>query len=411
MHRKDYHKVLGLAPGAGEKQIKTAYRKLALKYHPDRNSSPEAAQKFQSITEAYNYLLDHQGTGLHDASSYDDRVAEAVLKKERERMQQQARARREKKKQQDDYFKRPEWHDPILLLRYLANYILLLLGLAAIIFPVLLAIFSDPESLAGTAVIMIMGGVLLVYIYQKRRTWFRLGKFNITGKELVNFFRLQSGKPSKDKCCYCRSTMADGKPNSIELLKTLEIKIISRGALNHEARYKNRVKRVVVPRSARATYYHRLASLIKVIVLLGGLLFSPFDSILWRLMAGIACGGFISGIMLLLARVRSKVAYLFTPGLVIKLAIWIISLSLISRFGPGFNIQISGFVYLVMAGLLFFLDMVFDLLFGFFPFYHRMFRPIRRQGAILDALYKDGYQNYQEFPVISMVFPFFKWLF
>lgn len=411
MHRKDYHKVLGLDPGAGEKQIKTAYRKLALKYHPDRNPSPEAAQKFQSITEAYNYLLDHPGTGLHDAESYDDRVAEAVLKKERERMQQQARARREKKKQQEEYFKRPEWHDPILLLRYLANYILLLLGLAAIIFPILLAIFSDPESLAGTAIILIMGGILLVYIYQKRRTWFRLGKFNITGKELVNFFRLQAGKPSKDKCCYCRSTMADGTPNRIELLKTLEIKIISRGALNHEARYKNRVKRVVVPRSARAAYYHRLASVIKVIALLGCLLFSPLDSILWSLMAGLACGGCISGIMLLLARVRSKVAYLLTPGLVIKLAIWIISLSLISHFGPGFNIQISGFVYLVMAGLLFFLDMVFDLLFGFFPFYHRMFRPIRRQGTILDALYKDGYQNYQEFPVISMVFPFIKWLF
>ena len=88
-----------------------------------------------------------------------------------------------------------------------------------------------------------------------------------------------------------------------------------------------------------------------------------------------------------------------------------VSLSLISSLGPGFDIQISSFVYLVVAGLLFLLDMVFDLLVGFLPFYRLMFKPVFRQGIILDSLYKEGYQNYQELPVYSVIFPLFKWLF
>ena len=64
-----------------------------------------------------------------------------------------------------------------------------------------------------------------------------------------------------------------------------------------------------------------------------------------------------------------------------------------------------------MAGLLFFLDMVIDLVLGVFPFYRRLFRPIKRQGTILDSLYRDGYQNYQELPVYSVVYPLFRWIF
>ncbi len=53
-----YYKILGLSEGATEAQIKKAYRKLALKYHPDHNKSTGAKQHFFKLTEAYNYLLD-----------------------------------------------------------------------------------------------------------------------------------------------------------------------------------------------------------------------------------------------------------------------------------------------------------------------------------------------------------------
>ena len=411
MPQPNHHRVLGLSPGATKKQIKSAYRQLALKYHPDRNRSAGAARKFQEITEAYDYLLEHPEAGLNDASSYDEQLAGEVYKREREKMQQRARAQREKKRQQDEYFNRPEWHDPILLLKYVANGAILLFAISAVVLPVLLAIFGDPESLAGTSIFILMGIVLLVFIYQKRKRWFRLGRFNTSWKEVVSFFRLIPGLPSKDRCCYCRSTMADGKPYKIELLKTVDVKVETHGALNHSAKYKNKVKRVVVPRSTKAVYYHRLVSLIKFISILAFLIFFPVESILWRFIAGLILGGTCSSILLKLAGVRSKISYLLTPGLILKAIIWLVTLSLISTLGPGFDIQVSGYVYLVLAGLLFFLDMVFDLLMGFLPFYRKMFRPLIQQGTILDSLYRDGYQNYQELPVYSVIYPLIRWLF
>ena len=411
MPQTNHHKVLGLSPGVTKKQIKSAYRTLALKYHPDRNKSADAARKFQELTEAYDYLLEHPDTGLNKATSYEEQVAGEVYRRERELMKQRARAQREKKKQQDEYFNRPEWHDPMLLLKYAANGIALLLAVSAVVLPVLLAIFIDPQSLAGTSIFIIMGIVVLVYIYQKRKHWFRLGRFNTSFRQVVSFFRLVPGLPSKDRCCYCRSAMADGKAYKIELLKTIDIEVRTYGALDHSAKYKNKVKRVVVPRSARAVYYHRLASLLKFLSILALLIFFPVHSILWRFIAGLFFGGIISSILLKLGSVRSKVIYLLTPGLIIKVIIWLVSFSLISQLGPGFDIQISAYVYLVVAGLLFLLDMVFDLAVGFLPFYRLMFKPLIKQGTILDSLYKDGYQNYQELPVYSVIYPLVRWLF
>jgi hypothetical protein len=408
---KNYHKILGVPPGAGEKQIKSAYRKLALKYHPDRNRSAGAASIFQEITEAYDFLIEHPDYNEGKGPSYDDRLAGEVYRRERAKMQQQARVHREKKRQQDEYFNRPEWHDPILLLKYMANGVIFLLALSAVVLPLLLAIFGDPASLAGTFVFIIMGVVSLVYIYQKRKTWFRLGTFNSSLKDLYVFFKLVPGKPTKDRCCYCRSAMADGKPYKIELLKTIDIEVHSYGALDHQARYKNRVKRVVVPRSTRAVYYHRLVSLVKVLTILIFMIFFPVESVLWRFITGLFIGGILSAILLKLAKVRSKVSYLLTPGLIVKAVIWIVSLGLISKIGPGFDIQISGYVYLMVAGLLFLLDMLFDLIIGFLPFYRKMFRPVIPQGKILETLYREGYQNYQELPVYSVIYPLLRWLY
>lgn len=53
----DLYEVLGVSPGANEQEIKEAYRKLAFKYHPDRNQdSPEANEKMMEINEAFNTL-------------------------------------------------------------------------------------------------------------------------------------------------------------------------------------------------------------------------------------------------------------------------------------------------------------------------------------------------------------------
>ena len=56
--KKDYHKVLGVSKSANKSQIKLAYRKLAMKYHPDRNKSKHAHDIFIKVNEAYAFLTE-----------------------------------------------------------------------------------------------------------------------------------------------------------------------------------------------------------------------------------------------------------------------------------------------------------------------------------------------------------------
>lgn len=67
MNGKDYYQVLGLKKGASGEEIKKAYRKLALKYHPDKNpGDKEAEEKFKEINEAYAVLSDPQKKAQYD---------------------------------------------------------------------------------------------------------------------------------------------------------------------------------------------------------------------------------------------------------------------------------------------------------------------------------------------------------
>lgn len=67
MSKRDYYEVLGVAKGSDENTIKRAYRKLAMKYHPDRNPDNEqAAEKFRELTEAYEVLSDATKRARYD---------------------------------------------------------------------------------------------------------------------------------------------------------------------------------------------------------------------------------------------------------------------------------------------------------------------------------------------------------
>ena len=67
MAKRDYYEVLGLQKGATKDEIKKAYRKLALKYHPDRNpGDKEAEEKFKEAAEAYDVLSDDKKRQQYD---------------------------------------------------------------------------------------------------------------------------------------------------------------------------------------------------------------------------------------------------------------------------------------------------------------------------------------------------------
>jgi molecular chaperone DnaJ len=65
---KDYYETLGVSRNATQDEIKSAYRKLALQYHPDRNKSPDAEGKFREMSEAYAILADQEKRRQYDTA-------------------------------------------------------------------------------------------------------------------------------------------------------------------------------------------------------------------------------------------------------------------------------------------------------------------------------------------------------
>lgn len=63
---KDFYKILGVSKTSSDDEIKKAYRKLALKYHPDKNKAPGAEEKFKEVAEAYEILSDKKKRDIYD---------------------------------------------------------------------------------------------------------------------------------------------------------------------------------------------------------------------------------------------------------------------------------------------------------------------------------------------------------
>ncbi|MEL0104414.1 MAG: DnaJ domain-containing protein, partial [Methylophilaceae bacterium] len=64
---RDYYEILGLGRDASPEDIKKAFKKLAMKYHPDRNpDNPKAEEQFKEVKEAYEILSDQQKRAAYD---------------------------------------------------------------------------------------------------------------------------------------------------------------------------------------------------------------------------------------------------------------------------------------------------------------------------------------------------------
>jgi molecular chaperone DnaJ len=67
VNKRDYYEVLGVGRNASEEEVKRAYRKLAVKFHPDKNpDDPQAEEKFKELGEAYDVLMDAQKRAAYD---------------------------------------------------------------------------------------------------------------------------------------------------------------------------------------------------------------------------------------------------------------------------------------------------------------------------------------------------------
>src|SRR5581483_1401829 len=64
--KQDYYDVLGVPRNAGADEIKKAFRRLAMQYHPDRNKEPGAEARFKEVNEAYEVLSDPERRAMYD---------------------------------------------------------------------------------------------------------------------------------------------------------------------------------------------------------------------------------------------------------------------------------------------------------------------------------------------------------
>jgi len=110
----NYYKVLGLSSTASKEEIKKAYRKLALEFHPDKNKSPDAHEKFIEINEAYLILYDDEAREKYDREyryHFSQREKRKESKQEESKSSYEREQTKESKSEQRETFNDSDLND------------------------------------------------------------------------------------------------------------------------------------------------------------------------------------------------------------------------------------------------------------------------------------------------------------
>lgn len=75
---QDHYSKLGVSPAASAEQVKTAYRKKAARYHPDKNPSPDAAARFREVQAAYEVISDPARRKAYDENRQRGLIEEPI---------------------------------------------------------------------------------------------------------------------------------------------------------------------------------------------------------------------------------------------------------------------------------------------------------------------------------------------
>ncbi|MFZ6051127.1 J domain-containing protein [Halocola ammonii] len=151
----NYFLILGLNTSATERDIKLAYRKLAMRYHPDRNKSSGAKERFIQVNEAYEFLSDPQ-LRIQHRKQLSNRVNREDLLRRREQLyrqwaeQQRQEARKRAARNAEtsfDKFTKSPIYKTAMVLSNVYNYVFFGIGLLIICAPLFKYFGSSPEEL------------------------------------------------------------------------------------------------------------------------------------------------------------------------------------------------------------------------------------------------------------------------
>jgi curved DNA-binding protein CbpA len=407
---EEYYKILGLEKTASPEDIKKAYRFLAKKYHPDVSSEPDAAKKFIQIAEAYEILTNLKVLEtlkiIAENEEERKRSFEYFKKRAKEVARQAAEMKFERLKKEHEAFQQSGMYDVFLLLNYIAHFLLIFVTIFLLGFPIYIAINT---GFYGLFFFLIAGIILSIHILSRRKTYFKLGSFFYTFKDIKSAFIEEMGKGT-DNCSYCINQKADSYPYKIDLLKVHDIKLNLKGMLWHEAHYNRTYKKLSLPRSKKAFRIHTSTTLIKALSILLALIFLPFTSLMWRFVGGIAAGGLLTALVLFFSRTRSKVSYLYTGSFFIRLGLWLLILIMLCRWNNFPDIQPTDYLVAGVVSLLFFQDVFIDLIGKVLFRKSNLDKPIIKQPFEIQTLINQGYQDYLEIPVWSTIYPLIKWI-
>jgi uncharacterized membrane protein YidH (DUF202 family) len=174
----DYYAILQVSPDATIDEVKRSYRRLARKYHPDVNPSPDAQENFIAVTEAYEFIMrkltQPQPSTTNYSSTYNSNLeAQAIidewLKSERERIRARARAHARMRYNQfkkTEYFKATDTHQ-----NQIVASLAIVVGFFVIVGSVngTLKVIAENEELRninyiGSFVIIFIVGVILIIV-------------------------------------------------------------------------------------------------------------------------------------------------------------------------------------------------------------------------------------------------------
>lgn len=410
---KDYFRILNIKSPASEDEIKQAYRELAKKYHPDVNPSSDAHEKFLEISEAYEFLIEQSKRNVGKAISYNPEDVsmrdyfDEMRRKAKERAQEKARIKYEKIQKEHEAFRESGIYDIGLLLNYMGRYILFLIFLWFVIWPIYVSLLGGHSSYILRLISLLTGSIGIYFIITNARKYFIAGKFFYTYGHIKKILTYRNAA-SNESCFYNPRYKADARPYRISMLKIKDIKLHHYGPIQHGVSFDQKSVTIDIPRSHQAFMVHSAIIVIKVCILIYCIFFLDISSLVWRLIAAFLITLIVSKLTMWITRTKSTVTYLLTAGLILRIIIWLMLISAFSVFQiKPFDIFTTENIYAIVF-FIFIFDTFLDQFFSFIS--RQKFRmPLIKQHPLVESYLSKKYQFGFDMPFVSSISSIFKW--